>query len=391
MKNLIKTTAIAICLFILALSTTTAADKTCKGVFMDVNETETFCPYAEYLYHQKIMSGDKNDDYKFKAEEPLSRGQLAKIIRIAFQVPENNAGEDFPDVDKNNTFYNDIKSLKNANIINGNSEGLYQPGGQVTRGALMKFIVNAAKYKNKNVPSSNYDLAKAFPDVPTNHTFYSFTKDIYSLSQNIGDKDLRIISGYSDGKFYPDNNVTRGQAAKIITNSIKHFGLNTVSCTSTFCQDKFSGPILQTPNVYNDGNIRIVFPSSWTKSQNLKNFLFAYEFNSGVQSIVGEKTSLNYVLELDDRRCSALGKEIQTQLSGSNSSFDEINLLGTELLTISNNKVCKVELKNTRDNIQVLQDIYILVQDMNQVYQIVSTSGSGNAVDENIIKGMEVL
>jgi hypothetical protein len=392
MKNIVTTTLVAVVFYSFTFINTQAVDMACTGLFSDVTTNEKFCPYIEYLYHQKIISGDKNDNYKYKAAETLSRGQLAKIIRLAFQIPTNTSGEDFKDVEKTNTFYTDIKSLKNASIITGNGEGFYKPADTVTRGALMKFITNAARYKSNNkVPTSNYNLEKTFPDINPDHTFYNFIRDIYSLSLDIGDKDLKIISGYTDGKFYPDISVTRGQSAKIIANSMILLNLETVDCSKTFCQDKFTGPIVSSKNVYNDGNIKITFPDPWTKSSNLTNFLFAYEFNSGVQSIVGEKTSLNYVLELDERRCTTLGKEIQTQLSGENSTFDEVNLIKTELLTISENKVCKIELQNTRDNIQVLQDIYILVLDMNQVYQVVSTSGSGSAVDESIIKGMEIL
>jgi photosystem II stability/assembly factor-like uncharacterized protein len=49
-----------------------------------------------------------------------------------------------------------------------------------------------------------------FLDVPPNHTFYSY---VYCMSCK------GIISGYPDGTFRPNNNVTRGQLSKIVSNS----------------------------------------------------------------------------------------------------------------------------------------------------------------------------
>ena len=50
----------------------------------------------------------------------------------------------------------------------------------------------------------------AFSDVPPGSTFYSFVQCLACRG---------IISGYSDGTFHPNNNVTRGQIAKIVSNA----------------------------------------------------------------------------------------------------------------------------------------------------------------------------
>jgi GH25 family lysozyme M1 (1,4-beta-N-acetylmuramidase) len=50
-------------------------------------------------------------------------------------------------------------------------------------------------------------LPTTFPDVLASHWAYGFIEDLYQQ---------RIISGYSDGSFRPENNLTRGQAAKMI-------------------------------------------------------------------------------------------------------------------------------------------------------------------------------
>jgi hypothetical protein len=49
-----------------------------------------------------------------------------------------------------------------------------------------------------------------FTDVPANHTFYPYIRCLVCRS---------IITGYADGAFRPDNQVTRGQLAKIVSNA----------------------------------------------------------------------------------------------------------------------------------------------------------------------------
>ncbi|HYP41834.1 MAG TPA: S-layer homology domain-containing protein, partial [Chloroflexia bacterium] len=49
-----------------------------------------------------------------------------------------------------------------------------------------------------------------FTDVSSNHTFYNFIRCLACKG---------IISGYSDGMFYPNNYVNRGQIAKFISNA----------------------------------------------------------------------------------------------------------------------------------------------------------------------------
>jgi hypothetical protein len=50
----------------------------------------------------------------------------------------------------------------------------------------------------------------SFLDVPSNHTFYPFIRCLACHG---------IISGYNDGTFRPNNNITRGQIAKVVSNA----------------------------------------------------------------------------------------------------------------------------------------------------------------------------
>lgn len=74
----------------------------------------------------------------------------------------------------------------------------------------MKFIVAALLAITLFIPTSSQ--AAGFPDVSTSHWAYS---SIQKLS------NAKIINGYSNGMFGPNNQVSRAQAAKILANALK--------------------------------------------------------------------------------------------------------------------------------------------------------------------------
>ena len=58
----------------------------------------------------------------------------------------------------------------------------------------------------ENQPSKSY--AQKFSDVPKSHWAFNYVAEM---------ADRNVLNGYPDGRFYPENNVTRGEFAKIMT------------------------------------------------------------------------------------------------------------------------------------------------------------------------------
>ena len=95
-----------------------------------------------------------------------------------------------------------------------NSMPYFRPFANATRGQTSKIVSNAAGFKEE-------PTAQTFEDVPTTHTFY---REIQRLASR------GIMAGYPCGGpgepclsgrpyFRPQNNVTRGQSAKIVANT----------------------------------------------------------------------------------------------------------------------------------------------------------------------------
>ena len=122
---------------------------------------------------------------------------------------------EFIDVLPDNTFYANIRCLACRGIISGYTDGTFRPGNDITRGQLSKIVSNAAGF---NDPPGN----QQFEDVLPGTTFFDF---IYRMASR------GFIGGYPCGGpgepcgvdnlpyFRPNNNATRGQISKIVSNA----------------------------------------------------------------------------------------------------------------------------------------------------------------------------
>ena len=179
----------------------TATPTTCSITFTDVPPGSTFYPYIICLACQEILGG--YPDGTFRPGNDVTRGQLSKIVANAAGFNESVAGQTFTDVPPTHTFYPFIERMARRGIIGGYGDSTFRPGNPATRGQIAKIVANAANF---NEPVSG----QTFTDVSPTHTFYEFIERIARRG---------IIGGYGDGTFRPGNNATRGQTAKIVSNT----------------------------------------------------------------------------------------------------------------------------------------------------------------------------
>ncbi len=135
----------------------------------------------------------------------------------------------FSDVPPTHTFYPYVQALTCRGLIGGYPCGgvgepcpgptdrpYYRPGNPVTRGQTAKIVASAAAW-------TETPTAQTFEDVPPSGTFYLWVERMVGRG---------IIGGYPCGSpgepcvaptnrpyFRPNNNVTRGQLAKVVSNS----------------------------------------------------------------------------------------------------------------------------------------------------------------------------
>ncbi|HET9494973.1 MAG TPA: kelch repeat-containing protein, partial [Chloroflexia bacterium] len=223
----------------------TATPTACTLEFTDVPPTNTFYPFVRCLACQGIISGypcggdfepcNANNDPYFRPNNPVTRGQIAKIVSLSAgfneEVPPTQ--QSFEDVEYGSPFWEYIERLYTRGIVGGYQCGVdpnepcvppdnrpyFRPNNGATRGQLVKIDVESAGFGP--VPNQEY----TFADVPYGHTFWDVTERLLANRPN-------AISGYPCGQlpnepcdsenrpyFRPNNGVTRGQASKIVANT----------------------------------------------------------------------------------------------------------------------------------------------------------------------------
>jgi hypothetical protein len=203
----------------------TGTPTVCAIVFTDVPPDHTFYSFVQCLACQGILSG--YSDGTFKPGNPITRGQIAKVVSNAAGYSDIPTGQTYEDVPSDNTFYLWIERLSlrghmggypcgaEGEPCNGDNRPYFRPFANATRGQLSKIVANAAGLGG--APTGQY-----YADVPEDHTFYVW---IMRLT-NIG-----VMGGYLCGGegepcddqnrpyFRPGAEVTRGQASKIVANA----------------------------------------------------------------------------------------------------------------------------------------------------------------------------
>jgi photosystem II stability/assembly factor-like uncharacterized protein len=109
--------------------------------------------------------------------------------------------DSFSDVSPGDYFYDGVSYLFCRGAISGYQDGTFKPYDNATRGQLAKIITLAEQW------AIELPQVPHFSDVPAGTTFYPYVETAYSHG---------VIGGYEDGTFRPNNNVTRGQIAKIV-------------------------------------------------------------------------------------------------------------------------------------------------------------------------------
>jgi subtilisin family serine protease len=207
----------------------TATPTACTLTFSDVPPNHTFYANIRCLACRGIISG--YSDGTFRPGNDITRGQISKMVSNAAGFIDPVSGQLYQDVPPSHTFYIEIMRLTGRGVMSGYACGgvgepcvppgnlpYFRPGANATRGQLSKIVANSAPLGPLAPAGGQF-----YEDVPPSHTFYA---EIMQLT------NLGVMSGYACGGvgepcippdnrpyFRPSNNVTRGQASKIVANT----------------------------------------------------------------------------------------------------------------------------------------------------------------------------
>jgi hypothetical protein len=187
--------------------------------FSDVAPGDWFYPYVRYMFCQGIVSG--YEDGTFRPNASTTRGQVSKIVTLAFDFPiDTTGGPHFTDVPEGSTFYPYIETLFNLGVINGYPDGTFGPNNLITRGQIAKVVVGAAAAADPPNWQITPPPTNTFEDVPVGSTFYAYVEVAASHG---------LLQGYPCGVppagpcgpdskpyFLPHAQATRAQISKVV-------------------------------------------------------------------------------------------------------------------------------------------------------------------------------
>lgn len=173
--------------------------QTNKKTFPDIDNVEWAREAINSLAESGCVSGDENG--YFNPNNKITREEFIKIVLIAFNKLDKTASANFEDVDKKAWYYPYVASGVKLGVAKGISEKQFGIGKNITR---QDAAVILHRVYNKNTSLGELD----FKD---NNDISDYAIQAISELSSIG-----VIKGMNDGKFYPNNNLTRAEAATLI-------------------------------------------------------------------------------------------------------------------------------------------------------------------------------
>ena len=160
-------------------------------------------PYMQRMVSLGLMSGDENGD--LRPNDPITRAEFVTIINRAFGY-HRTAGIPFRDVPESAWYAEDVDIAYTEGYIAGTTPTTFSPEQSITREEAA-FIL-----------ARNLMMQSA---VGADDTFTD-SREISTWSRGLVTTAARygLVSGYPDGSFQPQQNITRGEASIILLNAI---------------------------------------------------------------------------------------------------------------------------------------------------------------------------
>lgn len=219
---------------------TPVAPTPCLLQFQDVPSSNTFYANVRCLACRGIIGGypcggpgescGSTGNPYFRPNNDITRGQISKIVSESAGFNEGSGPQIYEDVAPGSTFYNWINRLSNRGLVGGypcgnipsepcvgsNPRPYFRPQLNATRGQLSKIVSSAAGFSE---PVSG----QFYEDVTSTNPFYEWIMRLTNRGV-MGGYPCGQVSGEPCGTgnrpyFRWANNVTRGQASKIVANT----------------------------------------------------------------------------------------------------------------------------------------------------------------------------
>ena len=151
------------------------------------------------LVDKEIINGDHNGD--FKLDDYITRAEFLAIIVRAIG-PENGSDENFSDIDAESWYAEYFAMAYKAGYLLADENGNANPDAYITRAEVCVIItrVLGIDFKSTEYPFIDKDNVPDWAIGPITTMWY-----------------FKLVKGYPDGSFKPENNLTRAEGFTIIS------------------------------------------------------------------------------------------------------------------------------------------------------------------------------
>ena len=176
--------------------------------FTDVSSADWFYDAVSYAVSEGLFNGVS--DTQFAPNSNMTRAMFVTVLgRLAKVDTSKYSGDSFTDVEKGSWYDPYVQWASENGIVNGVSDGVFRPNGQITREQMAAILYRFAKFSGIDTAVSDESAFLAFPD---NASVSSYARESMIWAVSVG-----IINGTGTG-LSPQNNATRAQVAQIMKN-----------------------------------------------------------------------------------------------------------------------------------------------------------------------------
>ena len=182
--------------------------------FTDVSRGDWFYEYVAYVYENGLMDGVS--ETLFDPNGEVTRAQLVTILWRLDGEPVVNYALPFEDVSGGEWYTEAVRWAASEGIVNGVSETSFAPGTAVTREQFASILYRYAQYKGYDVSAGENTNILSYTD------FASISEyAIEALQWACGEG---VITGVSDSTLAPQGTATRAQAAAMLMRFVEGTG-----------------------------------------------------------------------------------------------------------------------------------------------------------------------
>lgn len=166
-----------------------------------VSDNVTFTALYHHVEDGKFLNG--YEDGTVRPNRKISRAEFVTLLVnvVGGYDPATYYGISFKDVTVDKWYANMVAYAKIKGFVSGYEDGTFHPNANITRAEAATMIMMAKKLSPMNPGNPT------FSDVPKDEWYYGY---IEALAYE------KIISGYADGTFHPESNITRAEAVTML-------------------------------------------------------------------------------------------------------------------------------------------------------------------------------